>query len=112
MAIIVCSMTLAEYLETHGISQIEFLCALNAARPPGTAKVWPAAMSNYANDRPAKGEDHLRTPADSLKARIHDLTGGLVDGNSWVIRARNALPQSNIGKSAEDINNNNNGDLA
>ena len=103
-------MTLAEYLETNGISQIEFLCKLNAARPPGTAQVWPAAMSDYANDRPKKGADHLRTPADSLKARIHDLTDGAVDGNSWVDRARYALPQTKIATGAQNINNNNSED--
>ena len=100
-------MTLSQYLKAHGISQIEFLCALNAARPPGTAEVWPAAMSHYANDHPAKGTDRLRSPADSLKARIHDLTGGLVNGNSWVDRARNALPATKVRASDSNINNNN-----
>ncbi len=71
-------MRLSQYLTTNDLSQAEFRRLLNAARPDGAASVTAAAVSQYTNG--------IRSPWDELKSRIFDLTGGAVDGNSWINR--------------------------
>ncbi len=77
-------MDLAQYLASQGLTQTAFLELLNAQRPSGTARVYPAAMSEYVNC--------IRSPSDNLKFRIRDLTDGCVDGNSWLDREETNLP--------------------
>ena len=69
-------MDLSEYLYTKGLTQAAFVDLLNRNRPAGVSRVYPDAMSEYVTGK--------RPPAVKLQRRIRDLTGGLVDGNSWL----------------------------